>query len=288
MSKRPWFKCYPSDFLNGVSSLLPNELAVYTVCLMRMYDEGGAIPDEPERIARRCNMRPTSCAKALDELCQIGKLARRDGMLVNDRAEKVIETRQKVSTKSATSAHTRWEKVREKLNENKDGAMRPICGTDADAMPTRSQKPDTRKKEPPNPPEGGEVDFEIWYTAYPRHIAPGAAEKAYRKARKIADAETLLVGIEVYRRTKPDYADWKHPATWLNGKCWLDESGRNAANGADEPYLAEFQDDLRRDYVKLRDFLACGLWMEDWGPKPGEPDCLIAAEVMAKYGSPPP
>lgn len=74
MSGQPWFKCYPSDFLNGVSELSPNEIAVYTICLMRMYDEGGPITFDPERIARRCNMRPTSCRQALDSLLTLGNL----------------------------------------------------------------------------------------------------------------------------------------------------------------------------------------------------------------------
>ena len=88
-------------------------------------------------------------------------------------------------------------------------------------------------------------------------------------------------------RDKPFKADldWVLKPTNLakivEGK--YDDAG-SGPNGADEPYLAEFQDDLRRDFVKLRDFLKRGLWMEEWGPKPGEPDCLIKAEVMAKYG----
>ena len=151
----------------------------------------------------------------------------------------------------------------------------------------RKKKEELReKKEPPNPPGGVDADFDIWYAAYPRHVARGAAEKAYRGARKIANAETLLAGIETYHRTKPDYADWKHPATWLSGKCWLDEAGGpNAGNGADQgPYLIEGEEDLRTDYRRLMRWQANGEWMDHWGPKPGEPDCLIAAEVMALYG----
>lgn len=76
MNGVPWFKCFPADFLNGVADLAPNELAVYTICLMRMYDEGGDIPDDAERIAKRCNMRPTTCQKAIDALVALNMLAR--------------------------------------------------------------------------------------------------------------------------------------------------------------------------------------------------------------------
>ena len=70
----PYFKCYPSDFLNGVADLSPAEIAVYTIVLMLLYDEGGRIPYEPKKIARRCNMRLPVCDRAINVLVQDGKL----------------------------------------------------------------------------------------------------------------------------------------------------------------------------------------------------------------------
>ena len=69
-------------------------------------------------------------------------------------------------------------------------------------------------------------DFEEWYAAYPIHKARGDAEKAYAKACKTASAGTLLeaarrYGDEQKAKGKLEFA--KHPATWLNKKCWLDE-----------------------------------------------------------------
>jgi hypothetical protein len=69
------------------------------------------------------------------------------------------------------------------------------------------------------------ADFKIWYQVFPLHLAPGDAERAYMRARKIADAETLLAAARAYA-AKPDRDPkfTKHPATWLNKKCWLDET----------------------------------------------------------------
>ena len=154
----PWFKCYPSDFLNGVVDLSPAELAVYTVCIMRMYDEGGPIPDEPERISRRVNMRVSACRKALDALCQAGKLHRIDGCLSNARVEKENETRNEVSTKSARAAHVRWSKEAKKPNGNNAPPMQPhtggICGSDA------YQKPEARRI-PLLVPQTGSLSFGV-------------------------------------------------------------------------------------------------------------------------------
>ena len=53
----------------------------------------------------------------------------------------------------------------------------------------------------------------------------------------------------------------------------------------DGPYLSEGQEDLRTDYRRLMRWRTEHYWMEIWGPKPGEPDCLIAREVIEKYGA---
>jgi len=68
-------------------------------------------------------------------------------------------------------------------------------------------------------------EFEIWYDAYPRHVGRGAAHKAYRTARKKADAETLLAGAKAAANkfAGTDQQFIPYPATWLNGEHWLNE-----------------------------------------------------------------
>jgi hypothetical protein len=67
--------------------------------------------------------------------------------------------------------------------------------------------------------------FDAWYSAFPLHKARGAAETAYAKAvREGASPQVLLDAAVRYRddeQVKRGFA--KHPATWLNQKCWLDE-----------------------------------------------------------------
>ncbi|KWV50484.1 hypothetical protein AS156_14255 [Bradyrhizobium macuxiense] len=69
--------------------------------------------------------------------------------------------------------------------------------------------------------------FDEFYRAYPKHKAKGEAEKAY--ARIIGNGEAtageLLAGAQRYadERSGQEPKFTKHPATWLNKKCWLDE-----------------------------------------------------------------
>ena len=76
---------------------------------------------------------------------------------------------------------------------------------------TRSSKPRSTRIE----------GFDEWWSTYPKKVGKIAAEKAYAKAAKTADAPTLLAGLKSCqfsdeRRFIPN------PATWLNEGRWLD------------------------------------------------------------------
>jgi hypothetical protein len=71
-------------------------------------------------------------------------------------------------------------------------------------------------------------DFAAFWDSYPRRVAKGQARKAWRTAivKRGVDPKTIILGAERYRddrsrMSRPiDYT--KHPATWLNGECWLE------------------------------------------------------------------
>ena len=92
----------------------------------------------------------------------------------------------------------------------------------------------------------GEGDFERWWKAYPHKVGKGSARKAYAKARKIVDAETLIEGVARYRAVKPSDRPWCNPATWLNGERWLD-----AEAPAEDPYARI--DAAHREMARRRD-----------------------------------
>jgi hypothetical protein len=92
------------------------------------------------------------------------------------------------------------------------------------------------------------AEFLIWYEQYPRHVGKLAAERAFLKARRIADLEELIDGIARYRKTKPSYADWAHPATWLNQGRWMDEPDGKAPAAADN--LVDVPEDVYFQYLK--------------------------------------
>lgn len=68
------------------------------------------------------------------------------------------------------------------------------------------------------------VSFDDFWKAYPRKVGKLSAEKAFKKARSNgAKVPDIMDGLRLYLKTKPAYADWCHPATWLNQGRWMDE-----------------------------------------------------------------
>lgn len=227
MSASPWIKWFSGDFLNGISDLEPNEIAVYSVVLNLIYDNEGPIKDDAVKIGRRCNMRQTSAEKALASLATAGKIKRSAGEISNSRCEKEIESRRKVGEKSAENANVRWKKPAEKTSKNNKDAMPPhqigIATDDAIQKPEPEKKKEdalhpTREKRA-SPAE----DFSIWWDLFPNKVGKDVALKAFLKARKTAPLADLIDGLKRYIATKPAWKEWCNPATWLNQGRWKDE-----------------------------------------------------------------
>lgn len=100
----------------------------------------------------------------------------------------------------------------------------------------------------PSAPKGASVptEFDRWYQEYPNKVARGHAERAFVRARRLASLEELIEAVRRYA-AQTDDRPWKNPATWLNGKCWLDEPPNPVASRSPPPQrrgLAQAADDL--------------------------------------------
>jgi len=69
-----------------------------------------------------------------------------------------------------------------------------------------------------------DAEFAEFYQAYPRKKAPKRARTAFRAARKDASFADIMQGLKAYQKSvkdkKPEFI--QHPASWLNGGCWMD------------------------------------------------------------------
>lgn len=78
----------------------------------------------------------------------------------------------------------------------------------------------------PQRPVRAKVDlegFDRFWSAWPNKVKKPAAQKAWLKALAAASVDVILAGVERYKRAKPDWQSWPHPATWLRNQQWNDE-----------------------------------------------------------------
>lgn len=173
--------------------------------------------------------------------------------------------------------------------------LKPVIeGANSEIDARRLEVRDKRLEERDNPlpPKDSRDDFDHWFDNFPRKTAKGQARKAYKSALKKTDASTLLRAARAYAATRVGEDDkfTKHPATWLNGECWLEETpktpapsngaGHTRANGSrglsptDEHYRA-----IMAAWVRTG-----GLWAEEQeGPKPGEVGCRVPVAIQAEF-----
>ena len=136
---------------------------------------------------------------------------------------------------------------------------------------------------PQAPPEPDAEFMEFW-SVYPRHEAMKDARTAYKSARKLVTAETLLAGARQHaEQYEPEYATLAHK--WLRGERWNDEpvkgKGRPASPAGHSPRV----DDEVQWRNRLIGYAKNKFWFaEMWGDPPGHPRCYAPAEILAEFG----
>jgi hypothetical protein len=120
--------------------------------------------------------------------------------------------------------------------DDKTAPTRTRNRTDADSKPHESGiEPESRlllglevdegKKNP-------ESRFDEFYVPYPRHVARADAKRAWDKAVKRADPDTIIAAARMFAAFPGCERDFiPYPATWLNKDRWLDERPTPKANG---------------------------------------------------------
>lgn len=95
MSRRPWYKRYPADFIAGTTQLTLEEKGAYSIVLDLIYQTGGPIEDDSRWIARVAGCSTKRWNIIRSRLIDLGKLHALDGKLSNQRAEKQMKTEDK-------------------------------------------------------------------------------------------------------------------------------------------------------------------------------------------------
>jgi hypothetical protein len=161
-----------------------------------------------------------------DAMIEVGWMIETDGNLTIPH----FERHNGETAKKRAVTKNRVEKYRNlKRSSNADGNAEGVTADVTATLP--NALPEKRRSKPPYiPPQKHQLNgaFIQFWTAYPRKVAKGAAEKAWVK---IHPDDTLAASIVTAVERAKASADWRkdggqfipHPATWLNGRRWEDE-----------------------------------------------------------------
>ena len=259
MAKIPWFKCYAGDLLGALAEMTPFEAALYVTCLLRMYDEDGPIPDQIERLARRCNMRLSDCRRAMDGLERQGRLVRSNGHITNSRAQKELTERTRYSEVQSANRTKKPTKSNQTTNNGSTGDV-PY----ARALEARSQSIENQHSPPVVLPPISEVSQRrvpagrlsmAWVPnndSYQFALEEGYDDEAYQRV--LASFKERRVG-----NPKAISEDWdsEFRAT-LRDNSWRNRGGKGSRSAAADRAARRFaaHDDLEEQEsggVELRD-----------------------------------
>jgi uncharacterized protein YdaU (DUF1376 family) len=260
------------DYLKDTMRLTTEQHGAFFLILLDYWTKG-APPDDDETLASIARLPLDRWQKARPVLASFFKVE--GGRWLNKRAEEELAAARAKSQKATESANKRW-----------DGSSKSEPDANAHANASPEHMLETCSAPAPSPiskkDKITDSGFEEFWGAYPLKKSRGQAERAYQSARKATDAATLLAGAKRYAADpsrKPEFT--KHAATWLNGKCWLDEPARNqAGNGAT---AGSGGDDESQWRARLRNYRARGFWPSQWGTRPEDGNKNIPARIYEDW-----
>lgn len=119
------------------------------------------------------------------------------------------------------------EQARERMNRvraNKQGTSQEVTPTPTRPDPTNKNTPSRKRSDS----DKAGPDFDAFWAVYPKREGKEAAARAWLKAVKIADAATITAGaraaVALWTAENRERQFIPHPATWLNGGRWQDET----------------------------------------------------------------
>lgn len=223
MSRRPYYKRYPSDWLAGVMVLSAEQRGVYDTIIDLLYDRGRPIKDDPKELARICGCSsPRHFRTVRDRLVELGKIARVDGTITNARFER----------ERAKDGGDSGEKHPEKSQESGRSERTDLFNNNDLGPPipeSRVQKPESksqRAREVPIDPAWQPNENDAAY----------AAERGFDQ-RQIAELRESFVDHHLKKGT--EWVDWSAAwRTWVRNEVKFNQQRQRGNHEANRPGAA--------------------------------------------------
>jgi len=240
----PWLKFFPTDWRADpalrMCSVAARGLWMEMLCVMHEAEPRGSLRINGKAVTDRQLASLAGCpdiSEFLIELEEAGVFSREEDGTIYSR--RMVRDAEKAEEDKANGKRGGNPQLKGGVNPP-DKAQKPearVQTEDAIASKTRAK---------------ADPEFEDWYSHYPHKVQRGDAERAFVKARFLADLEELIAGVQRYVASKPTDRQWLNPATWLNRKSWLDAPASvMAARSTSPPTSAEPRNAGERARMKL-------------------------------------
>lgn len=288
--KRPWFKFYPSDWLNGTRGLSLEERGAYMTLIALMYEEQGAIPDDERWVCGALDCDVRVWRRLRDKLSRYGKIVpNADGFLANRRvleevrsAELLAEVRRKSGRSGGQQSGISRAISNENKEENEANASKMLlyarASSESEDIP--SSEPKGSSEGPislvPRKPDDVRDAADAWNET--------AARQGWAKLVKLTAARRQMIaarirehGIDTWRAMLQRAASLE----WIN-----DPSKRHERHQNWQPHIDWFAKSAtfvrllegayggappRVDWpARLANWRFEKYWHESWGPRPDE------------------
>ena len=208
MTSLPYLQLYTSDYLADTAHLTTEEHGAYLLLIMNYWQRGKPLDNTDNRlahVARLTDERWKAVETVLSQFFQI------DGQIwFHSRIERDLAAVREKSDRASYAG--KRSAVQRSLNERSTFVQRSF---------NQEEEEEDEKEDNKNTLDH---KFDLFWTAYPRHTAKGAARKAFAVALKKTTAEKLIAAAECFKNDpNREEAFTAHASTWLNQERWLDD-----------------------------------------------------------------
>jgi uncharacterized protein YdaU (DUF1376 family) len=261
MSERPFMQLYVSDFVGDTMHLSTEQIGAYMLLLMAMWNAGGKLPADDQKLARVVRM---SVKKWKAISADLMSFFDEDGeSICHHRLTKEL---QKSESKSQSRASAGAKGGAAKALKDKDAGV-------ANASRLPQHLPDTRNHIAASQQRAPDLVDRLAEAAGIRgNLPPGLAFPGeiigLMQAGFDLDAD-ILPAI----RARPN----SKVRSWAYFVPQIREAAERKSGAASIPAPEQRVTDWAG---RLRAFSEDGTWAAGWGPKPGEPGCRAPAELQ--------
>lgn len=294
---------YPSDWLAGTRGLSAVETGIYITLIAMMYERGGAIADDRDRLARLCGASKAQFASALETLIDDGKIAVEDAFLSNEKVKKVLGFVKEKSKSAKDKAEARWSKNSNEINgarmqQHQDsinsayaGGMLAKAKAKEEASLLDSTTDSTPLDQRPKVPDRAQLDEvetacrKALGAAAPVDPVIGPIVELVRQGHSL----TRIVSILEAEATKPRLSPirtWKLWARILAERLAMPETPEQLdrdLQGYDPFWFRKsYTDDTWREI--MTEFVRDGTWHEaSSGYSPGHALCSVPSHILDEF-----